>query len=140
MVPSQSSSESLQLSLAAGLTPPWHSNLPSVQTSVPCTQAPTLVPHGPPSSIGVLSVLPSQSSSLSLQVSGFPKAVAELHSNVPLLHSIVPAVHSPVSVPQTSPTMSGSSSTVPSQSSSSALQNSLASGSTARTQARFPPA
>src|SRR5215470_16455827 len=70
--------------------------------TVPSLHSPTFdTPHVPPTSIGLLSTTPLQSSSLPLHSSGCPPTVpiAPKHWIVPPTQWFAPATHSPVSVP-----------------------------------------
>src|SRR2546428_2783922 len=69
VIPSQSSSMPLQTSVPGPL-PPEQTRLPAVQTFVPGMHAPTLDPQGVPASVGLSSIIPLQSSSTPLQISG----------------------------------------------------------------------
>src|SRR5262245_33778827 len=117
-LPSQSLSLPSHCS-GCGPTEPMHCTLPPTQCMTPDTHSPMSVPHTAPPPGSPLSTMPSQLSSLLLQVSGC--GVLPLHTSLPPVHDSVPAVHSPTFDEHASPTWgSGSaavfSSTMPSQS------------------------
>src|SRR5262245_11774110 len=89
---------------------------------MPGTQAPTSLPHGPPTG-KPSSITPSQSSSTPLQTSGL-LLTPFLQINAPSLHSVIPPWHAPVASPQGWPPSGFISSTIVSQSSSRPLHSS----------------
>src|SRR4051812_9003923 len=58
-----------------------------------------------PTSVGLLSMTPLQSSSLPLQSSLGAAPLAPMHCTLPPTHTFLPAVHSPVDDPQEAPSL-----------------------------------
>ncbi len=122
MMPSQSSSRLLQVSVA-GLTPPMHvAHRPLTQVSIPGRQRPTIAwPHGrvvPSRQSHPSSTTPSQFSSPPLQSSGAGPIPPRQAPHTPAAQVSVPWRQSPTSLPHGREIPS----TMPSQSSSAPLQ------------------
>src|SRR5438105_4763365 len=140
MVPLQSLSTPSHTS-ADGPTEPVHPFTPDEQVIVPALHWPTQfatsppgqrVAHAAPTSVGLLSTAPSQSSSMPLHTSALGP-IDPAHSGLPFTQLEVPARHWPTQFatrppgqlpPHGTPTSVGLSSAVPSQSSSSPLHSS----------------
>src|SRR5215475_9590924 len=116
-MPLQLSSRRLHFS-GVGPTSPAHCSVPPTQIVWPNEHSPVSVaPHGWPTSVGLLSTTPLQSSSRPLQISG-PPPVAPTHTSVPPWQAYVPCVHTPTELPHGPPPPGLPSSVLPSQSSS----------------------
>src|SRR5262245_12315326 len=104
-----------------GPTPPLHTRPPPLHTVTPGSHAPIELPHGCPTSTGLLSGTPLQSSSRPLQRSTLGP-ISPAHCRLPPTQIVWPSVHWPVLFePHGIPTSVGLSSTTPLQSSSRPL-------------------